>query len=100
MGYRRDKQTALSWKRWRQANEDLILATRLPLIATEGESQWWDYLMHEGNVPEYNYRESEPLDVRQAALKKLVLSWPGGEDTLLGRAFIFLEQRNNTQAQD
>jgi len=58
------------------------------------EDDWWDYLNHEINVPDYNYTHTYSLSHRQTALKRLVFSWPGGADTSLGQAFLMLERRN------
>ena len=94
MGYRRDNEAALRWKKWRQTHDDLQVAAGLPTEVMETEENWWDYLKHEINVPAYDYRHSYPFSQQQAALKQLVFSWPGGAETMLGEAFLRLERRN------
>ncbi len=96
MGYRRNGEAALHWKKWRQAQDDLRVDAGLPAGVMETEGSWWDYLMHEGNVPAYDYNQFCPLSQQQAALKQLVFSWPGGAETSLGEAFLRLERRNDT----
>jgi hypothetical protein len=94
MGYRRDSEVALRWKKWRQAQDDLRVAAGLSSEVTETEEDWWDYLMHEINVPAYDYGRFYPLSPQQSALRQLVFSWPGGAETELGEAFLRLERRN------
>lgn len=74
MTYRRNSNAALIWKRWKQGQAELILACGVP-EAIESENSWWDYLQHRTRLPEQSQR---------AALRQLVLSWPGRSDTLLG----------------
>ena len=93
MGFRRDGQKALHWKKWRQASENTRVAAEVTSEVMGTEEAWWDYLNHEANVPLYDYRHSYPLTPQQEALKELVLTWPGGAETMLGEAFRFLEQR-------
>ena len=66
----------------------------IPNAFIETEDEWWDYLNHEINVPNYDYEHSYPLSLQQSALKQLVFSWPGGSETMLGEAFLRLKQRN------
>ena len=98
MGYRRNGEAALRWKKWKQAQDALRVDAGLPTGVMKTEDDWWDYLMHQGNVPAYDYNHFYPLSQQQAALKQLVFSWPGGAETSLGEAFLLLAQRNATHA--
>ena len=94
MGFRRDGDAALRRKRWKQAQNDLQASAGLSSAVTETEEDWRDYLNHEINVPGYDYGHSYPLSPQQAALKQLLSSWPGRSETMLGKAFLALERRN------
>lgn len=76
MGFRRKSEEALVWKKWQQANADLILASGVESYAFEKADTWWEYLQHRSYLP----TSEQEVD----ALRKLVLSWPGGSDTSLG----------------
>ena len=96
MGHHRNGEAALRWKKWKEAQNTPQVDVRLPIGVMETEDDWWDHLMHEGNVPAYDYNHFYPLSQQQAALKPLlkplskplVFSWPGGAETSLGEAFL------------